>query len=210
MAESQIVYILENPSMPGLIKIGVTGRSGVEERMKELYTSGVPVPFVCRFACKVKDAADAERALHDAFDDSRVNPKREFFRLAADRVISVLRLILVEEVTSEMKKALDSATNVEDRNSGERLSRSRRPNLNFKELGIPAGSVLMFRGRDAQVKVLGERQVEYQGEQTSLTAATRKVLGHEDDYTLQPSPYWSFNGRRLSEIYEDFHGDEAA
>ena len=63
----QIIYILTNPSMPGLIKVGITGQADVESRMKQLYTTGVPVPFECNYACKVKNSSDAEKALHFAF-----------------------------------------------------------------------------------------------------------------------------------------------
>ena len=46
--------------MLGLVKIGTTTQEDIDKRMKELYTTGVPVPFECQFACKVKkgDCAD--------------------------------------------------------------------------------------------------------------------------------------------------------
>ena len=40
-----IVYLLTNPCMPGIVKIGKTSRTDLQNRMKELYTTGVPVPF---------------------------------------------------------------------------------------------------------------------------------------------------------------------
>ena len=73
--EYGIVYLLTNPYMPGLVKIGMTKQEDLEKRMKELYTTGVPVAFECQFACKVnnKDCAKIERALHTAFEPQRVN-----------------------------------------------------------------------------------------------------------------------------------------
>jgi hypothetical protein len=67
--------------MPGLVKIGMTTRDNTEERMKELYGTGVPVPFECKYACKVNisDCAKIEKALHSAFAPNRVNSNREFF-----------------------------------------------------------------------------------------------------------------------------------
>ncbi|MEN9670014.1 MAG: hypothetical protein RL018_291 [Pseudomonadota bacterium] len=38
---NQIVYVLTNPAMPGLIKIGMTTQMEVEARMKQLYSTGV-------------------------------------------------------------------------------------------------------------------------------------------------------------------------
>ena len=48
--EYGIVYLLTNPVMPGLVKIGMTTQKEIEQRMKELYTTGVPLPFECQFA----------------------------------------------------------------------------------------------------------------------------------------------------------------
>ena len=78
--EYGIVYLLTNPVMPGLVKIGMTTQENIDKRMKELYTTGVPVPFECKFACKVKksDCLKIEKALHKAFDPQR-NQNCEFF-----------------------------------------------------------------------------------------------------------------------------------
>jgi hypothetical protein len=46
---SNIVYLLTNPSMPDIVKIGFT--SDLTVRMRSLYSSSVPVPFECYFAC---------------------------------------------------------------------------------------------------------------------------------------------------------------
>ena len=90
--EYGIVYLLTNQSMPGLVKIGMTTQKEIEQRMKELYTTGVPLPFECQFACKVKksDCAKIEKALHTAFSPSRVNPNREFFRIQVEQAKAIL------------------------------------------------------------------------------------------------------------------------
>jgi len=74
-----IIYLLSNPAMPGILKIGKTTKEDVKLRMKELYSSGVPLPFECVYAAKVKNIDEVERALHTAFSPDRLNPKREFF-----------------------------------------------------------------------------------------------------------------------------------
>ncbi len=70
----QFIYVLTNPAMPGLIKVGITAQTDVDARMRQLYTTGLPVPFECNYACKVENASEAEKSLHFAFGDFRVNP----------------------------------------------------------------------------------------------------------------------------------------
>ena len=81
------VYCLSNPSMPELVKIGMTERTP-EERAKELSTTGVPTPFVIEFAKKVKNPAQKEATLHALLEKyaERMNARREFFRTTPDVV----------------------------------------------------------------------------------------------------------------------------
>ena len=48
-----IIYVLTNPEMPGLVKIGKTSRKEVQQRLIELYLTDVPVPFECEYAARV-------------------------------------------------------------------------------------------------------------------------------------------------------------
>ena len=36
--------------MPGLVNIGMTTQEDIDKRIKELNTTGVPVPFECQFS----------------------------------------------------------------------------------------------------------------------------------------------------------------
>ncbi|MBD8049076.1 GIY-YIG nuclease family protein [Limnohabitans radicicola] len=205
---NQIVYVLTNPAMPGLIKIGMTTQMEVEARMKQLYSTGVPVPYDCAFACQVKDASEVERALHYAFGKDRINPNREFFRIEADRVIAVLKLLQVEDITDAVEKTIEADTDAADKQSAEVMKEARRPRMNFHELGIPSGSVLVFKDGSRQATVASEKKVMFEGQECSLSAATRVVLGLPKDYAIQPSPHWTFNGKSLHEIYDDTHSGQ--
>lgn len=208
--DSQIIYILTNPAMPGLIKIGMTNREAVEERMKELYSTGVPFPFRCHFAYKVSDARKAEDALHYAFGQNRINPNREFFTVEPDRVVAILKLIPGEEATLQVNQEIESELKPEDKNSAEKFQKTRRPNMNFRVLDIPIGSTLKFRDKPIEVKVISDRKVEFKGEELYLTTATTRILEQPDGTPLQPFPYWLYEGRSLYDIYEDFYDEEAA
>ena len=99
---TNIVYVLTNPAMPGIVKIGMTDRPDVQRRMGDLYTTGVPLPFDCVVARQIEDreAAEIERALHTAFEPNRVNPSREFFQLEPEQVEVLLRVMPGRDVNA--------------------------------------------------------------------------------------------------------------
>lgn len=84
--KSGYIYILSNPSMPNLVKIGMT-RRGALERASELYTTGVPTPFNLEFEMYMPDCEDAERYIHDSLDHLRVSYSREFFKIDVENAI---------------------------------------------------------------------------------------------------------------------------
>ena len=205
---SQIIYVLTNPAMPGLVKIGKTTQQEVDERMKQLYGTGVPVPFDCAFACQVKDAHEVEKALHFAFGNMRVNPNREFFRIETERVVAVLKLLKVDDITAEFEEKIESEVDQADKQSAQNLKDIKRPRMDFYELGILSGSVLISKDGLMRVTVVEAKKVEFDGALISLTEATRKLLDLPEGYPIQPSPYWTFNGKTVKEIYDEYHSQE--
>jgi T5orf172 domain len=112
-----IIYVLVNEAMPGLIKIGRTNGESVEDRMRQLDVTGVPLSVRVLLCAEVEDADKVERALHTAFGDHRVRPRREFFRLSPDKPTAILRVLQKREVTPNVdvvgepsdQEALDEA-----------------------------------------------------------------------------------------------------
>ncbi|MCU0318456.1 MAG: GIY-YIG nuclease family protein [Flavobacteriales bacterium] len=195
----QIVYVLTNPSMPGLVKIGFTADEDANRRIGQLYTTGVPVPFKLEFACRVPNAKEVESALHLAFGPHRINPGREFFKIEPEQAIAILKLLHVQDATKEVA-AQPSEVPAADEQAGDQL-RKRRPNLNFAEMGIPEGAALVSNLDESIATVIGPKKVMYQGEPTSLTAATKYIL--QVEYAVNPGPFWTYNGKTISEIYNE-------
>ena len=50
--ETEIIYVLRNPAMPNYVKIGKT--LNLQQRMKDLDNTSVPVPFECIYAALVE------------------------------------------------------------------------------------------------------------------------------------------------------------
>jgi hypothetical protein len=93
--------------------------------------------------------------------------------------------------------------------AGQRLEIRRRPKLSFDALGIPVGAVLTFV-RDPAITAIVEsgNQVRLDGEQLSLTRATRKALKLPDSaHDRHPAPLWNYEERNLADIYDEFHGE---
>jgi len=200
----EIVYVLSNSAMPGILKIGKTTQADVSIRMSQLYTTGVPVPFECAYAIEVDDCSKVEAAMHIAFGPSRVNPNREFFKIEAEQAIAILKLLDQRDVTPDVRRDLNSNVSQAEKDSGKKLQK--RPNMNFSEMEIPIDSILTYKDGVTTVTVTSDKKVSYAGQEMTLTAATREIMGI--DYSVQPSPHWTFAGRLLKDIYESVYSDE--
>lgn len=203
MSEEGIVYVLSNEAMPGLVKIGLTTRSDLQSRMDELYNTSVPVPFSCEYACKVKDCQMVESALHQAFSTDRINTSREFFRTSPERIIPILKLLQIEDITSTITNDMNKNISSSDLQAADNLRKKKRPPLNFTEMNIPIGAELVMPYEDKEYKaiVTGPRKVSYENEEYSLSPLTAKIRNSE--WNVQPCPYWYYNGRLLTEIYDE-------
>ncbi len=199
-----VVYVLTNPAMPGLVKIGKTQNEDAAARMAQLYTTGVPFPFNVEFVCRVKNPDSVEKALHQAFAPHRVNPKREFFQIESSQAIAILKLLHVKDATDQFQ-ATPPGIEKSETAAAERFSK-RRPNLNFTEMQIPIGSILTSTATEATVVVVEAKKVTLNNIKMSLTAATRQALAL--DYSVAPGPYWRFEDRLISEIYEETYSEE--
>ena len=199
-----IVYLLTNPCMPGLVKIGMTNQEDIDKRMKELYTTGVPVPFECQFACKVKntDCAKIEKALHTAFDPQRVNKNREFFRINVEQARAILELFHHTDVTEEVTDEIQSDL-TEDDKAASAKAQLHRPALNFYEMGMLKGDILVWKD-DPTITVIiaSDRKVIYKGTETSISSLSAKLKGYKVKY-ISPGPHWLYKDKLLNDIYDE-------
>lgn len=113
-----IVYVLTNTAMPGLVKIGMTDGSDVQTRMNSLYSTGVPFPFECAIAWEIegRDAGVIETALHTAFGPNRVNSSREFFEIDPEQAQALLHVMPDRDVTPRPMSTVEE-TGDEDRDA---------------------------------------------------------------------------------------------
>ena len=99
------VYVISNPSLDNMVKIGVTRRLDPQIRVDELSSASVPFKFGVHSFIFSEDAFALENALHEAFDDRRVNKAnkhKEFFNVS------------LEEVKQEVRKHNPTAQFIDD------------------------------------------------------------------------------------------------
>jgi hypothetical protein len=198
-----IIYILTNEAMRGYIQIGKTAAS-VDQHILELSrSSAVPLPFECYYAARVADMNHVEKVFHDAFGDHRRNQKKEFFMLAPERAVALLRLLAVEEVTPVHAVGVESKEDV----IAVEEARKKRSAFNFKMVDIPGGAELTFI-RDEHISCTvsrDQKRVIFNGREMSTSEAAAEALG--STWWVQGPAYWTYNGEILDERHMRMEAD---
>jgi hypothetical protein len=190
-----IVYIISNPAMPGLVKIGKT--SNLESRMRSLYSSGVPLPFRILYAKKVKDYSFVEKKLHSGLRLVRENMNREFFRIPEEDVINLLEMVDGDDVTPRD----DQFDDKEDKVAFEKTTRIGQ-RFNFEMIDIKPGSILEFiRDENVTCEVKSKSRVEFEGDDHSVSSAALIATNRMgfNWKTIAGPLNWKFEGEVLDE-----------
>ena len=78
------VYILSNPTQPGLLKIGYT-KNTPDERAKQISNAtGVALPYKVEWAFHCYNGFNLEQEVHHKLGEYRVNGNREFFQISLE------------------------------------------------------------------------------------------------------------------------------
>ena len=94
------VYVLTNPRMQGLVKIGFT-LGTVEGRAKELDATGTPEAFEIAYQVEVRGPETLERRAHSQLTSYRVRNSREFFEVDVVEAILCVRNLAGERIDEE-------------------------------------------------------------------------------------------------------------
>ncbi len=186
-------------AVSGLIKIGKTGASNYQERMRFLEANGYyNVTGLKRyFAIELEDYDDKESLLHEIFGKHQVGSS-ELFALDQDLVRQLLlsfegKVIYPERINKE--KEFDAVS----------AARQQGALFSFYRKGLKEGDNISFISDDTILAtVSGERVVEYGGQIWKLSPLTYKIF--EDKGQLnssgayQGANYWSYNGKRLKDL----------
>ena len=93
------LYCFSNPSMKGILKIGMTKRNP-DERLKEANKSDTwkpPTDYELLYSVKCYEPEKKEKFLHKLLDEYRINKNREFFRVDEEKVNIIFKMLDIEE-----------------------------------------------------------------------------------------------------------------
>lgn len=90
------VYILSNPEMPELLKIGFTERDPLSRAKEISQDTGVPSEFIVDYQVYSSRPYELERKVHELLHEYRLNNNREFFRCThASAIEAIKQAILI-------------------------------------------------------------------------------------------------------------------
>lgn len=200
-----VVYVLVNPAFDNYVKVGRT--TNLEQRLRTLDNTSVPLPFRCVYAVEVEDDVNVERLVHNAFADHRTRAGREFFEIDPQRVISALKLTNGQDVTPHR----DIADDEEGLIALERAE-GRRRIIGLFDVGLKTGDVLTF-ANDEQVTatVISNKKINFEGEAQSVSGSALTVLNRAgyEWRTVNGWQYWQFDGETLSERRNRLENEKA-
>ena len=115
---AQYIYILINPSLSGLLKIGRTNRSPEQRAIELSNGTNMPTPFVVAYEEEVPNSHTAEKLVHEELTQQgfRVSDSREFFSIPLKTAIQIVSQVAqhLRESMSSMDEFLgDTETNEE-------------------------------------------------------------------------------------------------
>ena len=200
------VYILTNDLMPGVIKIGIT-EGKVEDRIKSLDNTSIPLPFRFYFAIETPRFKEIELLAHNAFAAFRIRESREFFQVDPERAVAALKISGAAEVKIKNEMIDEKGTVIDEPKMSDK---PRKKRTSFEALGIALGSELLFtRDENKKCTVSGDSEVQYEGTKYSLTGLADKLM-RELGYnwaSIQGPAFFEYNGKTLTQMRKELDAE---
>jgi len=208
------LYIVQNPLFPTLIKIGFTTKFSVEDR--GLNDSNIPEAFKVLGEFECNDVKKMETLFHERFEPYRYisqldqrGKKTEFFYITClKKAVHWIEIFNgATDITEEVKEEIEQIAEAEEKKNKNLYDKStvfnKRPKFNFCEMGIPIGAFLEYvSDSQIKVKVIHSRQVKFKNKVQFLSSLTARLLKAKRS-RVNPKPYWKYEGRTLSVIYNE-------
>ena len=196
--EDGIIYVMTTV-IPDIIKIGRTQEKQYEERMRNLEKNGYNQISGLKkcFAIKVSNYKNIEKLLQDTFYQQRIG-KTECFCLDPELVMRLLTAFngkIIFPKDKDTLKEFTELTEVAERNN----------RFQFSKKGIEDGDIITFiKDKSITAKVVGDREVEYNGYTWKLSRLVRKLFEDRGEVNksgaYQGAAYFEYNGKKLKDL----------
>lgn len=212
------VYILTNPSFrEDWVKIGKSSRP-VDVRSKELDNTAVPLPFEVFATMKTIKYNEVEKLVHKTIDrltDLRIRQNREFFNVAPQMALEILKDIALTIDDAEIIEYYNNKpiTKTTDTSSETPIKKSKRPRFKFSMVGIKIGDYVTFDPLNIKVKVATDDAVEYDQRIYKLSPFVGTYLPENKrtpSNAYQGAKYFSYNGKVLDDLRHEMEGSASA
>ena len=210
-----IVYILTNPCLDGWVKIGMSEKDDIQDRLDELNTpSNIPLSFRAYAIYHVENPLAVEKNIHNLIDtidgslraieqkDNGRNRKREFFRISPEKAFDIFKQV------AELRGDSESLIMVEPNEKEQKIEeiiQQKRTRLSLKEIGIPDGATLSFVNDESITCVadINNNKLIYEKIPYSLSALAIKLLNEKCGWNIKSiagGSYFKYNGETLNDI----------
>lgn len=208
--EPGYVYILTNPSFrEDWVKIGMT--QNMEERLKTLDTTSLPLPFKKYATLQTSKYEKAEKHVHhfiETFTNLRIRDKREFFNVKPEQALKIFCEVaeLLDDAIVTKYDEKGCPTQIypipcpeKPENTAPVKPAPRKP-FEFSMIGMKEGDVVTFDPLKIDVIVCGKNKIIHEGNTYTLTGFCKAFLPDNmrtpsDAY--QGPKYFSYEGVTL-------------
>jgi hypothetical protein len=128
MSKKGIVCILTNPCLVGWVKIGMSDKDDIQDRLAELNNpSNIPLSFRAYAVYHVENPLVVEKGIHNLIDtiddtlraieqkDNGRNRKREFYKISPEKAFEIFKQVAEFRGDTEFLKMIEP-TEVEQKN----------------------------------------------------------------------------------------------
>ena len=218
MMAKGIVYILTNPSLDGWVKIGMSARNNIDERLTELNRpANIPLSYRAYAIYEVDKPQEVEKHIHNLFDiiDENLHARetlsggrvreREFFRISPERAFAVfMNVANLRGDAENLKRITPNEEQIEEEEIAEQIDR--RPNFKFSMLNIPIGSELRFLYNEncvCRTKDMNNK-IEYEGNEYTLSGLAQILVAEKrglgKSHSVAGPKYFTYQGNTLSDL----------
>lgn len=207
-----VIYILTNPSFPEYVKIGYA--NDIDKRLQQLNRSEC-IPFAFRvYATYEVSSRLSDLKIHSIID--KLNPNlrsienfdgkkrvREFYTMSAEDAYSILEAIAdIHGCADKLKLAKMNEAEIAAAAEAAEIEAEHKERLSpfaFSKCGINVGEQIEYAANPKiACTVVDDKLVEYGGQQYSLSALAKFLLGSK--YPVAGPRHFKYKGEWLNDI----------